>query len=110
MWSRLQLGLRIGRQHHQEYFFPGKTSLLAERISSREDRYLKYTFPPPFSASLSQSLGGISYDLSLKDGLFEENGLGGEGGAGGSINVNVKDTAHSVFEIVGVKRAQPRFI
>lgn len=28
----------------------------------------------------------------------------------GSISVNVKDTAHSVFEIVGVKRAQQCFI
>lgn len=41
---------------------------------------------------------------------FSEKMVGGEGGPGGSINVNVKDTAHSVFEIVGVKRAQPRFI
>lgn len=32
------------------------------------------------------------------------------GREGDSINVNVKDTAHSIFEIVGVKRAQPRFI
>lgn len=28
----------------------------------------------------------------------------------GSINVNVKHAAHSVFEIVGVKRAQQCFI
>ena len=28
----------------------------------------------------------------------------------GSLSVNVKDTAHSVFEIVGVKRAQQCFI
>lgn len=50
--------------------------LLAEQILNREDRSLKYTFSPHFSTSLSPSLGGFRYDLSLKGGIFGENGWG----------------------------------
>lgn len=81
-------------------------SPLAERIFNREDIYLKYTLPPHFATSPSQSLGGFRYDLSLKGGILEELGEGEKG----SINVNVRDTAHSVFEIVGVKSARQHFI
>lgn len=43
-----------------------------------------------------------SDDLQLQCDILREPVRQGEG----SISVNVKDTAHSVFEIVGVKRAQ----
>lgn len=67
--------------------------------------YLKYTFPhSSFHSQFSPTLGGFRYNLQPKGGI-----LGEPVEKECSINVNVKDTAHSVFEIVGVKRARVLF-
>ena len=64
--------------------------------------YLKYTFPHYFFNLVFSATMVDSDDLQLQCDILREPVRQGEG----SISVNVKDTAHSVFEIVGVKRAQ----
>lgn len=68
--------------------------------------YLKYTFPHHFFNLVFSATIVDSDDLQLQCDILRELVRQGEG----SMSVNVKDTAHSVFEIVGVKRAQQCFI
>ena len=76
--------------------------LLAWRITSSKGMYLKYTFPHYFFNLVFSATMVDNDDLQLQCDILREPVRQGKG----SISVNVKDTAHSVFEIAGVKRAQ----